>query len=101
MGRYDHAAELMNTTPPLVKLDFLMRDLRAWAVKNPPLRPLHAEFVTAVRQLHDLSGPPVTGPALLEQAAAVIADTGRDGQEAAKTLRLHAAYLREAQGSPS
>jgi hypothetical protein len=99
MGRYDHAAELMDTTPPLVKLDFLMGDLTAWADKNPGLRPLHAEFVTAVRQLHDAAGPPDTNPAVLEQAAAVIGQAGPEGQEAARTLRLHAAYLREAQGS--
>ena len=101
MSRYDHAAELMRTTPPLVKLDFLVRDLKAWADKNPSLQPLHAEFVTAARQLHDQNGPRDMDPALLEQAAVVIGQTGHDGEEAAKTLRLHASYLREALESSS
>lgn len=50
---YDHAAELQRTQPPLSRLDYLIRQLGAWANRNPALLSLHSEFVTIARELRE------------------------------------------------
>jgi hypothetical protein len=44
VSRYDHAAELQNSTPPLEQLHFLVTELGHWARLNPGLVSLYAEF---------------------------------------------------------
>ena len=44
MTRYDHAAELQNSSPPLAQLHYLVTELGHWARVNPALVPLYAEF---------------------------------------------------------
>jgi hypothetical protein len=58
MARYDHAAELQRTQPPLSRLEYLVRQLGLWADLNPALRSLHSEFVTIHRELREVCDPP-------------------------------------------
>jgi hypothetical protein len=53
MAGYGHANELQRTQPPLSRLDFLVRRLKAWADLNPALRGLHSEFETIARELRE------------------------------------------------
>lgn len=43
-SRYDHAAELQNSSPALAQLRYLVTELGRWARLNPALVPLYAEF---------------------------------------------------------
>lgn len=49
--RYDHAAELQRTRPPLSRLDYLVQQLGAWAKLNPALVELYSEFQTVTGEL--------------------------------------------------
>ena len=53
MPNYGHANELQRTQPPLSRLEYLVRQLGAWADLNPSLRSLHSEFETITRQLRE------------------------------------------------
>jgi hypothetical protein len=52
-ANYGHAAELQRTQPPLSRLEYLVRQLGAWADLNPALLSLHSEFTTICRELRE------------------------------------------------
>jgi hypothetical protein len=60
LSRYDHATELSQSQPPVVKLDYLVNELKAWAELNPPLKVLHSEFAGLLREMKE-AGKPLEG----------------------------------------
>ena len=60
MSRYSHTEELMQSQTPVVKLSFLVGQLKAWADLNPGLRELHSEFAGLLREMKE-AGKPLEG----------------------------------------
>lgn len=54
-SRYDHAEALQRNQPPVVKLAYLVNELRKWAELNPELRILHSEFAGLLREMQEKS----------------------------------------------
>jgi hypothetical protein len=52
-SRYDHAAELQRSQPPVIKMGFLVDELKAWAAANPSLKVLHSEFAALLREMRE------------------------------------------------
>lgn len=72
-SKYDHATELAARQPPVVKLAYLVNELKGWATANPgPLQILHSEFAGLLREMREASqasagtGGPASAGALLE-----------------------------------
>lgn len=55
-SKYDHAAELQQSQPLVVKLEYLVNELGLWAKLNPgKLQILHSEFAALVREMKEAS----------------------------------------------